>query len=143
MVENNLYNNYESNVDIQIYEYGNEQNNIKISIVKVWDIDKQVFLHMQTRILSHYLNWIKNNLPNESFIKFLNYEKEYDNLLVLKKTIFKIDIVNGRIVDLESNTIAEIDGMLTFNDVVLYIKGMEFWISNKENPIHQYYCKIH
>ena len=140
MVENNLYNNYESNVDIQIYEYGNEQNNIKISIVKVWDIDEQVSLHMQTRILSHYLNWIKNNRPNESFIKFLNYEKEYDNLLVFKKTIFKIDIVNGRIVDLESNIIAEIDGMLTFNNVVLYIKGMEFWINNREDPIHQYYC---
>ncbi len=38
----------DSCVDINIYEYGDNLINIKIRVVKVWDIDEQVLLHMNT-----------------------------------------------------------------------------------------------
>lgn len=133
----------DSCVDINIYEYGDDRVNIKISVVKVWDIDEQVLLHMNATLFDRYLNWTKENQTNESFIESLHIAKAHDDSLVFKPTVFKIDISHGTIVDLENKIIAEIDGMLAFNNIVLYLKGREFWISNREDPKEQYYCKMH
>jgi hypothetical protein len=131
----------DSLVDINIYEYGDDRANIKISVVKVWDIDEQVLIHMHAPIFNIYLNWIKENQTNESFIQCLHIIKLHNDSLILKQIVFKIDIASGTIVDLKNKVVAEIDGMLAFNNIVLYIKGMELWISNREDPKEQYYCK--
>ena len=132
----------DSCADINIYEYGDDLINNKISIVKVWDIDEQVLLHMNTVLFDRYLNWMKENQGNESFIECLRIAKEQDDSLIFKQTVFKIDFPSGTIVDLKNKMVAEIDGMIAFNNIVLYLKGMEFWIDNREDPKQQYYCKM-
>ena len=132
----------DSCVDINIYEYGDDLINIKISIVKVWDIDEQVLLHMNAVLFDRYLNWMKENQGNESFIECLRIAKEQDDSLIFKQTVFKIDFPSGTIVDLKNKMVAEIDGMIAFNNIVLYLKGMEFWIDNREDPKQQNYCKM-
>lgn len=132
----------DSCVDINIYEYGDNLINIKIRVVKVWDIDEQVLLHMNTVLFDRYLNWMKENQGNESFIECLRIAKEQDDSLIFKQTVFKIDFPSGTIVDLKNKMVAEIDGMIAFNNIVLYLKGMEFWIDNREDPKQQYYCKM-
>ena len=124
----------DSCADINIYEYGDDLINIKISVVKVWDIDEQVLLHMNAVLFDRYLNWMKENQGNESFIECLHITKEQDDSLIFKQTVFKIDLPSGTIVDLKNKMVAEIDGMIAFNNIVLYIKGMEFWIGNREDP---------
>ena len=132
----------DSCADINIYEYGDDLIDIKISVVKVWDIDEQVLLHMNAVLFDRYLNWMKKNKTNKSFIECLRIAKEQDDSLIFKQTVFKIDIPSGTIGDLENRVIAEIDGMIAFNNIVLYLKGMEFWIGNREDPTQQYYCKM-
>ena len=132
----------DSCADINIYEYGDDLINIKISVVKVWDIDEQVLLHMNAVLFDRYLNWMKENQGNESFIECLHITNEQDDSLIFKQTVFKIDLPSGTIVDLKNKMVAEIDGMIAFNNIVLYIKGMELWIGNREDPKQQYYCKM-
>jgi hypothetical protein len=132
----------DSCADINIYEYGDDLINIKISVIKVWDIDEQVLLHMNAVLFDRYLNWMKENQGNKSFIECLRIAKEQDDSLIFKQTVFKIDIPSGTIGDLQNKVIAEIDGMIAFNKIVLYLKGMEFWIGNREDPKQQYYCKM-
>ena len=112
----------DSCADINIYEYGDDLINIKISVVKVWDIDEQVLLHMNAVLFDRYLNWMKENQGNESFIECLHITKEQDDSLIFKQTVFKIDLPSGTIVDLKNKMVAEIDGMIAFNNIVLYIK---------------------
>lgn len=77
---------------------------------------------------------MKENQGNESFIECLRIAKEQDDSLIFKQTVFKIDFPSGTIVDLKNKMVAEIDGMIAFNNIVLYLKGMEFWIDNREDP---------
>ena len=46
----------DSCADINIYEYGDDLINIKISVIKVWDIDEQVLLRMNAVLFDRYLN---------------------------------------------------------------------------------------
>jgi len=133
----------DSCTDINIYEYGDDKNNIKISVVKVWDTNEQKLLHTYEPIFSHYLKWMERHHSDESFINFLHYTKKYDDSIILNKTEFKIEIANGTIVDFGNKIVAEIDGMLAFKNMVLYLKGMQLWISDRDDPKLQYYYEMH
>ena len=132
-----------STIDYNIYEFGDNKINIKISILKVWHMSEQSLLYRYEPFFNHFLKWIAENNENEDFIKFLKYTKSHDDSIVFKQDEFKIDFDSGTIVNFNTKQVLEVDAILEFCGVVLYLKGMQFWICDRKNPKLQYYYEMH
>lgn len=76
---------------------------------------------------------------DDSFIDFLHYTKKHNDSIVFKKTEFKIDFESGALVDYEIKLMAEIDAVLFVDNLILYAKGIQFWITYKDKQNLQYY----
>jgi hypothetical protein len=128
-------------VNCTIVKYGTEEKFIEISIIKTWDVSEEEILNRYEPLFDHYLRWIIRN-NEDSFIKFVHFTKEHNDTIKLHPTSFTVEHKNGTLGDATIKMIAGIDAILSFNDVELFAKGNQLWISKKYETNEKYYYEI-
>ncbi len=150
MIINDMYNTKDINFDNQeydgteehkIFEYGDEKLSFLVRLLKLW-IKEESFFSIYEPVFNSYTVWLNRHTPNIDFYDYLQYTVQYNPDIFLADTTFKIDIDNGTLIDYIHKDVVEIDAMIYFNNYVLYIKGMKFWIANSLDPSKQYFYNL-
>lgn len=126
---------------VRIFEYGDEELSFLIQLVKLWISEERLF-HLYEPFFSSYATWLKRNKPNIDLYDYLQYCAENNSDIILNKTTFKIAIEEGTLVDYDNKITTQINAMLYFNNYVVYIRDMKFWVASSVDASKQYFYDI-
>jgi len=126
---------------VRIFEYGDEELSFLIKLVKLWISEERLF-HLYEPFFSSYTTWLKRNRPNIDFYDYLQYTANNNEDIILNETTFKIAIEDGTLIDYDNKITTQINAMLYFNNYVVYIRDMKFWVVSSADASKQYFYDI-
>jgi len=126
---------------VRIFEYGDEELSFLIKLVKLWISEERLF-HLYEPLFNSYTTWLKRNQPNIDFYDYLQYTANNNKDIILNETTFKIAIEDGTLIDYENKITTQINAMLYFNNYVVYIRDMKFWVTSSADASKQYFYDI-